>query len=370
MGILSNGAILIGLVLFQILITSPFFGTCFQQNILPANFVFGDSLVDVGNNNYILTLSQANHFPNGIDFGEPTGRYTNGRTAIDIIGQALGLKNFTPPYLAPTTTGPVILQGVNYGSGGAGIFNTTGYMFGGRVNMDAQIDNFANTRRDIISNIGYPAAMQLLRKAIFSITMGSNDFINNYFIPFVTIAKQNLLPPEIFVATMISRFRLQLIRLYYLGARKIIVVNVGPIGCIPYVRDTNPNAGEDCVELPNQLAQLFNTKLRSLVVELSNTLVESNLVYADTYYIVQDIINNYKSYGFEIANTSCCNLAGRFGGLVPCGPLSEICERRSKYVFWDSYHPSEAANLILARRLLDGDSNDISPINIRQLANL
>lgn len=54
---------------------------------VPANFVFGDSLVDVGNNNYIVSLSKANYVPNGIDFGKPTGRYTNGRTIVDIIGK-------------------------------------------------------------------------------------------------------------------------------------------------------------------------------------------------------------------------------------------------------------------------------------------
>lgn len=54
---------------------------------LPANFVFGDSLVDVGNNNYIVSFSKADFLPNGIDFGRPTGRFTNGRTIVDIIGK-------------------------------------------------------------------------------------------------------------------------------------------------------------------------------------------------------------------------------------------------------------------------------------------
>jgi hypothetical protein len=54
---------------------------------LPSNFVFGDSLVDAGNNNYILSLSKANFLPNRIDFGRPTGRLTNGRTIVDIIGK-------------------------------------------------------------------------------------------------------------------------------------------------------------------------------------------------------------------------------------------------------------------------------------------
>lgn len=54
-------------------------------------FIFGDSLSDPGNNNYITrTLSRANNPPNGIDFpgGYATGRFTNGRTTVDITGKA------------------------------------------------------------------------------------------------------------------------------------------------------------------------------------------------------------------------------------------------------------------------------------------
>lgn len=61
-----------------------------DKNALAASFVFGDSLVDAGNNNYLQTLSRANSPPNGIDFkpshGNPTGRFTNGRTIADIVG--------------------------------------------------------------------------------------------------------------------------------------------------------------------------------------------------------------------------------------------------------------------------------------------
>lgn len=57
---------------------------------LGASYIFGDSLVDAGNNNFLATLSKANIKPNGIDFkpsgGLPTGRYTNGRTIGDILG--------------------------------------------------------------------------------------------------------------------------------------------------------------------------------------------------------------------------------------------------------------------------------------------
>ena len=81
---------------------------------------------------------------------------------------------------------------------------------GGRINLDAQIDYFANTRQDIISQIGFPAAMQLLETALFSVTMGSNDFINNYLVPVLSSVKQRLVSPEMFVASLIPRYRAQL----------------------------------------------------------------------------------------------------------------------------------------------------------------
>jgi hypothetical protein len=58
---------------------------------VPAFYIFGDSLVDVGNNFYMKTLATP-LFPNGIDFGNgyrvPSGRYSNARLVPDIIGNS------------------------------------------------------------------------------------------------------------------------------------------------------------------------------------------------------------------------------------------------------------------------------------------
>jgi len=71
-------------------------GVCVLLLLLPceagaptALFIFGDSLSDPGNNNYINTLARANTPPNGIDYpgGFATGRFTNGRTVVDITGK-------------------------------------------------------------------------------------------------------------------------------------------------------------------------------------------------------------------------------------------------------------------------------------------
>jgi hypothetical protein len=54
---------------------------------VPCFFIFGDSLADSGNNNNLVTAAKANYRAYGIDFPNgTTGRFTNGRTVVDIIG--------------------------------------------------------------------------------------------------------------------------------------------------------------------------------------------------------------------------------------------------------------------------------------------
>lgn len=57
---------------------------------IPAIIVFGDSIVDAGNNDDITTtLARCNYPPYGIDFdgGIPTGRFSNGKVPTDFIGK-------------------------------------------------------------------------------------------------------------------------------------------------------------------------------------------------------------------------------------------------------------------------------------------
>jgi hypothetical protein len=57
--------------------------------MVPAVFVFGDSLVDVGNNNYLkLSLAKADFPHNDVNFPtkKPTGRFTNDKNVADFIG--------------------------------------------------------------------------------------------------------------------------------------------------------------------------------------------------------------------------------------------------------------------------------------------
>ncbi|KAE8686010.1 GDSL esterase/lipase [Hibiscus syriacus] len=283
---------------------------------LAASFIFGDSLVDAGNNNYLQTLSKANVPPNGIDFkasgGQPTGRFTNGRTIGDIVGEELGVPNYAVPYLAPNSTGKAILNGVNYASGGGGIMNATGSIFVNRLGLDIQIDYFNNTRKQL------------------------DDLLD---------------------------------------ARKFIVANVSPVSCIPYQKIINQLKEFQCVDLANKLAMQYNRQLKSLLTELNGKLQGAIFVHANVYDLVMELITNYAQYGFTTAGRACCGIGnvGQISGIIPCGPTSSLCDDRDKHVFWDAYHPSEAANMFhqsILNSFVYGSTQYVSPVDLKQLRNL
>lgn len=54
----------------------------------PALIAFGDSILDTGNNNDLLSTAKCNFPPYGINFvgKKPTGRFCDGELLTDIIG--------------------------------------------------------------------------------------------------------------------------------------------------------------------------------------------------------------------------------------------------------------------------------------------
>lgn len=86
-------------------------------------------------------------------------------------------------------------------------------------------------------------------------------------------------------------------RLYQLDARKFVIGNVGPIGCIPYQKTINQLKEDECVELPNKLALQYNARLKDLLAQLNENLPGALFVHANVYDLVLDLITNYKQHG-------------------------------------------------------------------------
>ncbi|KAH9602132.1 hypothetical protein KSS87_008533 [Heliosperma pusillum] len=313
-------------------------------------FIFGDSLSDVGNNeNLPRSLAKANLPWYGIDFGDglPNGRFTNGRTVSDIIGDTMGLPR-PPAFLDPTLDEDLIMSnGVNYASGGGGILNETGGYFIQRLCFSRQIELFQGTQELISRKIGKNESAKFFQNARYVVALGSNDFINNFLMPVYTDSwKYN---DATFMNYLVGTLQDQLTLLHKLGARQLMVFGLGPMGCIPLQRVLSTTG--ECQDKTNELAKTFNSATDKMVTQLSSTLPNAEFKFGDAYDVVNDVIVNPYKYGFTNADSPCCSF-GRIRPALTCVPASVLCKDRSKYVFWDEYHPSDSANQLIATELI------------------
>ncbi|MQL85003.1 hypothetical protein Taro_017516 [Colocasia esculenta] len=336
---------------------------------VPCYFIFGDSLVDNGNNNNIASLARANYAPYGIDFPDgPTGRFSNGKTTVDVIAELLGFDSYIPPFAA--ARGDAILTGVNYASAAAGIREETGQQLGARISFGGQIQNYQTTVSQMVDLMGdESSAADYLSKCIYTVGMGSNDYLNNYFMPTVYSTSRQFTPDQ-YADVLIDQYSQLLKTLYNYGARKVALIGLGQIGCSPNeLAQLSPN-GVTCVDRINSAIQIFNSKLISLVDEFNSNLQGAKFTYINSFGMFLDVLRNPSGYGFSVTNTGCCGV-GRNNGQITCLPFQTPCQNREQYLFWDAFHPSESANVIFGRRTYSAESpSDAHPVDIRRLAQL
>ncbi|KAK1267684.1 GDSL esterase/lipase [Acorus gramineus] len=172
-----------------------------------AFFVFGDSLVDNGNNDYLFTSARADSYPYGIDTPShrPTGRFSNGKNIPDIISEHLRAEP-TLPYLSPRLRGQKLLVGANFASAGIGILNDTGIQFMNIIRIAKQLEYFQQYQQRLGSLVGEAEAQRLVRQGLTLITLGGNDFVNNYFlIPYSARSREFSLPD--YIKYIISEYK-------------------------------------------------------------------------------------------------------------------------------------------------------------------
>ncbi|KAE8669603.1 Detected protein of unknown function [Hibiscus syriacus] len=258
---------------------------------VPCYFIFGDSLSDVG-----IRLTGSIFLKDQPEV------------------QLLDFEEFIPPFA--TSRGQDILKGVNYASGSAGILNESGQQVGDRISMNKQLSNHQTIISTMAEMLRECSASKLLRKCIYAVQIGSNDYINNYFMP-QYYNTSRLFTPHQYAAYLIQQYSRQIKGVLQVQAHRMEQMAV-------------------CVEKLNRAAHLFNRRLLSLVNELN-----SNLTDAKFTHLNPSGTSFANSLGFTVANVSFCKI-GSYGSL--CVPGSKPCEDRSRYVFWDAVHPSDAWN--------------------------
>ncbi|GKV17738.1 hypothetical protein SLEP1_g28201 [Rubroshorea leprosula] len=313
---------------------------------IPAIIVFGDSTVDSGNNNEISTVLKSNFEPYGRDFPgrKPTGRFSNGRLATDFLSEALGIKPAIPPYLDPAYDISEFATGVCFASAGTGYDNATSDVLS-VIPLWKELEYYKEYQGKLRKYLGNEKANQLLSKALHLISIGTNDFLENYYVSSNRSSEYSVGEYQNFLIGIATDF---INHLYQLGARKISIIGLAPMGCVPLERTTNILFGRKCIEAYNNVAKDFNKKLQGSIMKLQKELDGIQLVLADAYDFVLEMIDNPNSFGFDDVETACCG-TGYIEMSYMCNRGSLFtCSDANKYMFWDSFHPTEKTNSIVA----------------------
>ncbi|XP_059459782.1 GDSL esterase/lipase EXL3-like [Corylus avellana] len=317
---------------------------------VPAVIAFGDSIADTGNNNHLKTVVKCNFPPYGKDFqGEvPTGRFGNGKVISDLIAEELGIKDLVPPYMDPNLQPQDLLTGVCFASGGAGYDPLTPQIVS-VLSLADQIEMFKEYISKLKGIVGEERTNFILAKSLFIVVAGSDDIANTYFVAHARELQYDIPTYTDLMVTNAAKF---LKEIYGLGARRIGVLSAPPIGCVPSQRTLAGGLQRGCAEKYNVAAKLFNVKLSSQLSSLTKNLPNSRIVYIDVYNPLLDLIQNPTKYGFEFVDKGCCG-TGAIEVAILCNPASPTCSNVAKYVFWDSYHPTEAAYRALIKPVLE-----------------
>lgn len=141
---------------------------------------------------------------------------------------------------------------------------------------------------------GEVAAKEIIGEALYIWSIGTNDFIENYY---------NL--PSRRMEYTVAEYETYLLglaeaairRVHALGGRKMDFTGLTPMGCLPAERIGNRGNPGMCNEEYNAVARSFNGKMKELVTKLNKDLPGLQLVFAETYDLLASVVDKPANYG-------------------------------------------------------------------------
>ena len=157
------------------------------------------------------------------------------------------------------------------------------------------MEYYKQYQKDLRGYLGNEKGNEVIREALYLVSIGTNDFLENYYlIPDGRSSQFSVEEFQDFLVGIASDF---IKVLFQLGARKIAFGGLPPMGCLPLERATNVLSAGDCIEEYNLVAKQFNVKLQNMIQELNHMLFGIRLVYSDTYDILYEVIQNPNPFG-------------------------------------------------------------------------
>ncbi|KAK4267144.1 hypothetical protein QN277_023967 [Acacia crassicarpa] len=361
-------------LMYSMVVCVMFFSIQHKTEKQTALFIFGDSLFDVGNNNFIenVPFLQANYAPYGYTFFQnATGRFSDGRVIPDFIAQYADLP-LLPPYLQASSNVEDYIHGVNFASAGAGALVETRQ--GTAINLKIQVNHFKQVSRLLKQKVGDEEAKALLSTAVYIFSVGGND----YSAPFLTTSDTVVLPypQQQFVDVVIGNISSVIQEIYEEGGRKFGLLNVGPINCFPILRMMKKGSSLDTCEEEeaSAIARLHRRVLPIMLQKLEEQLEGFKYSVIDFYAALVDLMKYPSKYGFKEGEAACCG-GGKYRGDYSCGGKRgieeyELCDNVNDFVYFDSIHPTEFAAQHFANLMWTANNDLTYPYNLKQLFQL
>ncbi|CAN4121360.1 unnamed protein product [Withania somnifera] len=293
-------------------------------------FVFGDSYADTGNNRKSVANSWKQ--PYGVTFpGKPSGRFSDGRVLTDYLARFLGVKS-PVPYRWMKYAKNRLRYGVNFAYGGTGVFNT----LVPEPNMTTQIDFFQKLMAESV----YTKA-DIEQSSLFLLSLAGNDY-GAYLSNGGTA--QGL---PAFISSVVNQLVVNMRRVNQLGAKRIAVTALEPLGCLP--QSTIFNSFQQCNATENIAVDFHNSLLQQAVEKLNNETIGSTFVILDLFSSFTTVLERKGVPGstrFETPLKPCCmGISNEYS----CGSMNEkgekmytVCNDPKSAFFWDTVHPTEA----------------------------
>jgi phospholipase/lecithinase/hemolysin len=270
-----------------------------------AEYVFGDSLSDVGNV-YLAT--------GGIEPASPyvNGQFSNGPVWVQDLAARLGL-----PALTPGLAG-----GSDYAFGHA----TTGSTSTNNSdvpNLEQQVGLFFSAHATAPSN------------ALYTFSIGANDLFN------ILGGLTGGLTPQQAAAAAAQVVASEASKLAGAGAKDLVLFDVPDLGVTPGITALGPAASAAATAL----SAFFD---QQVLLDLAPVEAAGLTVFdLNTYTLIDEVVQDPSAFGFSNVTAPCWT--GGFTGSATGGSLcSTLPAVQDTYLFWDDVHPTAAGQLLVA----------------------
>ena len=270
-----------------------------------AEFVFGDSLSDVGN----VYLGSG-----GLEPASPyvNGQFSNGPVWVQDLAARLGL-----PALTPSLAG-----GTDYAFGGA----TTGFAPTNNPavpNLEQQVGLFLSSAGSAPSS------------ALYTFSIGANDLFA------ILGSTTDFSQQEAAALAAAQVVAAEAGDLAAAGAKDLVLFDVPDLGLTPQITSLGPAASADASALSAYFDQQV-LKYLAPVEAAGLTVFDLN-----TYALIDEAVQDPGALGFSNVTDPCWT--GGFTGSATGGSVCSLLPAvQDTYLFWDDVHPTAAGQLLVS----------------------